>query len=67
MMRDEELREIIRETIREVLREERLRLYELLVPYVTAKELKEIEEKFGTPADFDEEDFEDLTEWVKAQ
>ncbi|RMG27301.1 MAG: hypothetical protein D6732_20315 [Methanobacteriota archaeon] len=66
-MTDKELREIIRETVREVLREERLSLYELLVPYVTAKELKEIEDRFGTPAEFDENEFEDLTEWVKGQ
>ncbi len=66
-MTDEKLKEIIRETVRKVLREERLALYELIVPYISKKELKEIEEKLGSPTDFDEKDFEDLTEWVESK
>jgi hypothetical protein len=29
-------------------------LYEVLIPYVSKKELREIEEKYGAPSDYDE-------------
>lgn len=57
-------RKIIKESIRDVLREERLSLYEVLIPYASKKELREIEERYGSPSDYDEKEFKDLTDWV---
>ena len=57
-------KKIIKESIRDALREERLNLYEVLIPYVSKKELREIEEKYGAPSDYDEREFKDMTDWV---
>jgi len=64
-MKDENLKTLIKESVREVLKEERLTLYEVLIPYVTKKELKEIHRKFGSPANYDEDEFVDMTDWIK--
>ncbi len=61
----EELKEIIKESIREVLKEERFSLYEILIPYITRKELNEIQKKFGSPQKYNENDFVDMTAWIK--
>lgn len=61
----EEIKEIIKESIREVLKEERLTLYEILTPYVSKKELNEIQKKFGSPQRYDENDFVDMTAWIR--
>jgi len=62
----EDLKKMIKESIREVLREERLNLYELMIPRVSRKELHEIHTKLGSPADYQGDDFVDVTDWVKA-
>ncbi len=49
----------------EYLRHKRLALYESLVPSISRKELNEIEKKFGMPDQHNENDFEDMTDWVK--
>jgi hypothetical protein len=36
-----------------------------MVPYVSRKALNEIHTKFGSPADCREDDFVDMTDWVK--
>ncbi len=59
-----DLKFIIKDSIREALREERLNLYEILIPYVSKKEQAEIEAKFGHPARYDENAFDDMTDWV---
>jgi hypothetical protein len=61
----DDLKKLIKESIREVLREERLGLCEIMIPHVSKKELNEIHSKFGVPADYREDDFTDLTDWVK--
>ncbi len=61
----EDLKKLIKESIREVLREERLGLCEIMIPRVSRKELEEIHIKFGSPADYGENDFTDMTDWVK--
>lgn len=61
----DDLKRLMKESIREVLREERLGLCEILIPHVSKKELIEIPTKFGSPADYGENDFTDLTDWVK--
>lgn len=60
-----DLKKLIKESVREVLREERLGLCEIMVPHVSKKELNEIHTKLGSPADFREDDFTDMTDWVK--
>jgi hypothetical protein len=58
------LRKIIKESIRDVIKEERLSLHEILMPRVSKKEMKEIEKKFGSPSDYKEREFKDMTSWV---
>jgi hypothetical protein len=65
MMAQEDLKKLIKEGIREVLREERLGLCEIMIPHVSKKELKEIHSKFGSPAYYREDEFIDMTDWVK--
>lgn len=62
----DELKELIKEGIREVLREERLGLCEIMIPHLSKKELREIQIKLGSPGNYREEDFVDMTAWVKA-
>jgi hypothetical protein len=65
----QELKELIqqsvRETVREVLREERLLLWQMFVPYVTDEEQEELDTEFGSPSDYEDEEWVDMTNWVK--
>lgn len=65
MMTQDDLKKLIKESIREVLREERLGLCEIMIPHVSKKELKEIHSKFGSPADYREDELTDMTDWMK--
>ncbi|MCL4458242.1 MAG: hypothetical protein M1147_05035 [Nitrospirae bacterium] len=58
------LRKIIRESVRDAIHEERLGLYEILVPAVSTKEMKEIERKYGSPSRCKRSEFKDMTDWV---
>ncbi|MBD2441152.1 hypothetical protein [Nostoc sp. FACHB-110] len=60
-----ELKALIKESIREVLREERMLLCEVLIPYVNDDEQTELNEIFGSPSDYEEEETVDMTEWVR--
>lgn len=60
----EDLKRLIKESIREVLREERLNLCEIMIPHVSKRELHEVHARFGSPADYEEDDFVDVTGWV---
>lgn len=60
-----EIKEIIKESVREVLREERLTLYEILIPTVSKKELVDIHQRYGSPQNYRDEDFVDMTSWIK--
>jgi hypothetical protein len=62
----EELKKLVKEGIREVLHEEWLSLCEIMIPHVSTKELGEIQTKLGSPGDYREDDFTDMTDWVKA-
>jgi hypothetical protein len=64
VINEKAFRKIVKESIKDALREERLSLYEVLIPYVSKKELRDIEERYGSPADYDEKEFKDLTDWV---
>jgi len=61
----QELKQLIKETMREVLREERLTLCKILMPYVNDEEQTELEDEFGSPADYSEDEAIDMTAWVK--
>ncbi len=61
----EDLKKLIKESIREVLRDERLGLWEIMIPRVSRKELNEIHTKFSSPVNYGENDFTDMTGWVK--
>lgn len=59
-------KELIKEGVREVLKEERLQMYQAVIPIVTKKEMSDIEKRFATPADYNADDFDDLTSWIEA-
>jgi hypothetical protein len=58
------LKELIKESIREVLQEERLSLLQSLIPSVNNQEMQEIIKEFGTPDNYNEDDFVDMTDWL---
>lgn len=65
-MEIQELKALIKETMREVLEEERLRLCQILISYVSDEEQREIETDFGVPSEYtDDEEFVDMTDWIK--
>ena len=64
-MQADELKQLVKESVREVLREERLKLCQVLIPFVSDKEMQEIEAKLGSPSDFETAEFINLTDWVK--
>ncbi|BAU12270.1 hypothetical protein LEP3755_27990 [Leptolyngbya sp. NIES-3755] len=64
-MESSDLKQLIKESLREVLREERLKLCQVLIPYVSDKEMQEIQAKLGTPADYKDTEFINMTDWVK--
>ncbi|MBE9011529.1 hypothetical protein IQ250_15070 [Pseudanabaenaceae cyanobacterium LEGE 13415] len=64
-MEIQELKALIKESVREVIREERLNLCQALIPYVSDEEQQEIEAEFGSPDDDEDDEWIDMTEWVK--
>lgn len=64
-METQELKNLIKESVREVLREERLLLCNMLMPYVSDQEQKELDQELGKPQDYENEELIDITDWVK--
>jgi hypothetical protein len=64
-MEIQELKALIKETMREVLQEERLRLCQILIPYITDDEQSELEDEFGLPLEDADNELIDMTDWVK--
>jgi hypothetical protein len=64
-MEIQELKALIKESVREVLREERLLLCEILMPYVSDEEQAEITAELGSPSDYNNDEWIDMTHWVK--
>ena len=62
-MEIKELKALIKESMREVLQEE-IRLCQILIPYVSDDEQRELEDEFGLPDDNDSE-LVHMTDWVK--
>jgi hypothetical protein len=60
-----QLKQLVKDSLREVLREERLKLFQVLVPTVSDKEMQEIQAKLGSPADYQGTEFINMTAWVK--
>ncbi len=61
LMEIQELKALIKESVREVLREERLLLSQALIPYVSEKEQKELDEMLGSPSDYEDEESVDIS------
>ena len=59
-----DLKEIIKESVREAIFEERIKLYETLIPTVSKKEMNDIEALYGNPTDYDNQSFKDMTDWI---
>ena len=64
-MSNEELVALIKKSLKEVIKEERYSLIEILIPYVSKKEMVEIQKKVQSPQSFSETEFDDVTDWVK--
>jgi hypothetical protein len=47
---EKELKAIIKESIREILGEETMKMKALLLPFVSQKEQKDIEKRYGKPS-----------------
>jgi hypothetical protein len=63
-MRKDEIKSIIKETLKEILIEERINIYELIIPKISKREMKEIEKKYGPKPQYNEKEFTNMTEWV---
>ncbi|QYX31266.1 hypothetical protein [Sphaerospermopsis torques-reginae] len=59
------IQETVRETMLEVLKKERLALCLALIPRVSDREMQEIQEQFGSPSDYDQDEFINMTDWVR--
>lgn len=59
----QELKDVIKSSVREVIAEERLKLIQVLIPSVSKKEMNDIKKRFGTPEDYNRNNFEDMTAW----
>ncbi|MDJ0601790.1 MAG: hypothetical protein QNJ37_23465 [Crocosphaera sp.] len=64
-METQELKNLIKESIREVLREERLLLCNMLMPYVSDQEQKELNREIGKPQNYKNEELIDMNDWLK--
>jgi hypothetical protein len=64
-METHELKQLVKESVREVIREERLRLCQILIPYVSDKEMQEIRAKLGNAPDESQTEYINMTDWVK--
>ena len=61
--KQQKLELLIKSAVAEAIREERFNLQFALLPTVTNKELKEIEAQFGEPKNYQNSDYEDITNW----
>ena len=59
------LKALIKETMREVIQEERYNLCQVLIPYISDEEQKELETEFSSPSEDADDEVVDLTDWVK--
>ncbi|MEO8211114.1 MAG: hypothetical protein ABI840_11200 [bacterium] len=58
------LKEVIKESVHEAIVEERMNLYELLIPTISKKEMNNIELLYKDPSLYNKKDFKDMTDWI---
>jgi hypothetical protein len=58
-----ELEILIKSTIIKTIHEERFNLQMALVPTVSEREMKGIIQQFGSPQNYTESDYEDISDW----
>ncbi|MGD1903528.1 MAG: hypothetical protein ACFB9N_14940 [Geitlerinemataceae cyanobacterium] len=61
-MTPDQLKTLVKESVREALREEWLKFYQLNLPHVSDDEQAEIDAALGTPDDYNEDEFIDITD-----
>lgn|GEM_PF-4111103 len=49
-----------------MLKEERLQMYQAVIPVVTKKEMADIEKRFALPGASNTDEFDDMTSWITA-
>jgi len=59
-----DLKELIKESVREAILEERLKLYEMLIPTISKSEMNNIETLYKNPSNYDKKNFKDMTDWI---
>jgi hypothetical protein len=59
------IREVLPDVLADILKEERLKLCKLLIPVVSDDEQANIDQELGTPDEFDETEFVNLTDWTE--
>ncbi len=63
-MTNERLKLLIRDTVKEAIRDEMIKLYILLTPRISKKEMKEIEKLYGSPKKYAKDDFVNGSDWL---
>jgi hypothetical protein len=58
------LKALIKESVREVLREEWFAMWQSVVPELSDAEQAKIDQLSGSPSDYDQGDFVDMSEWL---
>lgn len=58
------LKALIKESVREVLKEEWFSMWQSVIPVVSDAEQSEIDQLSGSPSDYKQSDFVDMTDWL---
>lgn len=58
------LKVLIKESVREVLKEEWFAMWQSVIPEVSDAEQAEIDRVSGSPSDYKDEEFVDMTDWL---
>ncbi len=58
------LKALIKESVREVLKEEWFSMWRSVIPEVSDAEQFEINQSSGSPSDYKQSDFVDMTDWL---
>jgi|GEM_PF-137769 uncharacterized protein (DUF433 family) len=61
----EVVQQTVQETMNEVLRREKFTFIFSQIPYVSDEEQEELDEMFGLPSDYEDQELVDMTDWVK--
>lgn len=62
----ETIKELFRDVIKEVILQERINFYPKIIPIVSDAEIENIEKYYGSPQDYNKDDFVDMTDWLKS-